>query len=139
MDNIININDLSENDLKAAKQLLVLHNNEVFKFFDEGCTRYVYVNKDKSKVVKINKDTCLNSNQEESEIYQSAETADKELMAVTKLINGYIEQEFVLPVKFGGKKMNKEQRIFSDSCRGEVGWRANGQLVCFDLDEYKKY
>ena len=29
--------------------------------------------------------------------------------------------------------------LFADSCRGEVGWTKEGKLVCFDLDEYKKY
>ena len=88
----------------------------------------------------MNKDKHHDFNKEEAEIYNKASEEDKAQMCPTKLVViGFIEQKFVTPVKYGGKKLTLEQKAFANSCRNEVGWDENGELVCFDLDEFKKY
>jgi hypothetical protein len=92
-------------------------------------------------VIKIHQERGFNAkwNEEELDIYENADDEDKEKMAETTLVNGMIEQEFVLPIKFGGKKLTIAQRLFARKCRNEVGWDKDGNLKCFDLDEYMKY
>lgn len=126
--------------LSQARQMVIMHEGEIYKFFDEGCTRFVYVNDDYTKVIKMNKDKYTDYNKEEAEIYNKASEEDKVQMCPTKLVvTGFVEQKFVTPIKYGGKKLNKGQLDFANSCRNEVGWDENGELVCFDLDEFKKY
>lgn len=120
----------------------IFHNNEVFTFFDCGLTRHVFVNKDKTKVIKILIDSnSKDFNLEEAEIYENASDERKKEYAETKLVMGglLIEQEFCNPIKFDDRKMTIPQIMFASSCRDEVGWTEDGRLVCFDLDEYKKY
>lgn len=129
-----------EIQLEDARQLAIFHNGQVFTFFDEGCTRFVYVNSDMTKVLKMNKCSIVDANSEEFSIYENANEVDKSQMAVTKLLNrGFIEQQFVTPIKFGGRKLTEAQWEFANSCRKEVGWDSEGNLICFDLDEFKKY
>lgn len=138
---IYNIQEASEKlSLSQAERTLIMHNNETFKYWDEGCTRYVYVNADRTKVVKIEKmKHSTKWNEDEINRYKEASDEDRELMAPTRLIGNIIEQDFVLPIKYGGKRLNIEQADFAASCRSEVGWTRDGRLVCFDLDEFKKY
>lgn len=35
--------------------------------------------------------------------------------------------------------MNLLQIQFAGKCRDEVGWDKDGNLKCFDLDEYRKW
>ncbi len=137
---IIIVSELGkEHTLEDAKKQVLLHDNEIYTFFDDGCTRFVYTNKAKTKVLKVQKNHSLEYNKAEFEIYNSAPQADKDLMTKTVLLpNGIIEQEFAMPIQWGGKKLTDEQRAFAVSCRSEVGWKGN-DLVCFDLDEFKKY
>lgn len=140
--NIINLQTIGDKEisLESARQMTIFHEGVVFKFFDEGCTRFVYVNDDMTKVLKMNKGNLRDCNKDEKDIYDNANEADKALMCPTILLNrGFIEQKFVTPIKYGGRKLNKEQRYFAESCRNEVGWDENGQLICFDLDEFQKY
>ncbi len=142
MSNIINITNTDKVTitLEQAKSAVLMYKGETFTFFDEGCTRYVYANKDNTKVIKILKnDVGLNYNQQEIDIYAKASEETKSQMVRTELVGGIIEQDFVTPIKFGGKKLTIPQRLFANSCRGEVGWTIDGNLVCFDLDEFKKY
>lgn len=143
MGQIVNIQKINEKtSLQQAQGTLIMHNNELFKYWDEGCTRYVYVNEDRTKVIKIHKerDFCRHSfNQEEVNAYNNASEEDKLLMVKPTLINGMIEMPFVTPIKFGGKRLTVKQRVFAMSCRNEVGWDNEGNLLCFDLDEFKKY
>lgn len=142
MSNIINI--VSDNNekisLNIAKNSILMYKGETYTFFDEGTTRFVYVNKSQTKVIKVLKNDCgYDYNDLESKIYQNASLDDKNQMVPTELVNGLIEQDFVTPINFAGKKLNIQQKIFALSCRNEVGWDANDNLVCFDLDEFKKY
>lgn len=142
MDNIITVKDIEDKkiSLSEARNMAIMHQGEIFKYFDEGCTRYVFCNADRSKVIKLVKhEHGKDWNAEEADIYKNATPEDRTLMVRTELINGFIEQDFVLPVKYGGRKLTREQIYFSNSCRNEVGWSEDGTIVCFDLDEFKKY
>ena len=136
------VQDIMDNkiSLSEARMMAIMHENEVYKYFDEGNTRYVFANEDESKVIKLCKERMSNMfNEQEAKIYENASDEDKTQMANTKMINGFIEQEFCLPIKWSGEKLNIKQRRFSLSCRDEVGFNKDGELVCFDLDEFKKY
>lgn len=118
----------------------ILYNNEAFTYFDTGLTRYVFTNKDKTKVIKLLiDDRHFDYNEEEFEIYQNASKEKKERLAKTKMNGRIIEQEFCNPIKLDLRKLTIPQMLFAQSCRNEVGWTKEGKLVCFDLDEYKKY
>lgn len=141
MGKIITVQDIVEQKVtvEEASSMVIMHQGELFNYFDEGHTRFVFTNEDKSKVIKLEKSKRDNHfNELEDEIYKNASTEDKELMAETKMVDGIIEQEFVMPIKFAGKRLSMEQIRFAQSCRNEVGWKGD-KLVCFDLDEYKKY
>ncbi len=141
MSKIIQVADVNANELSLqdAKNQVIMHKGQAFTYFDEGCTRYVYTNDDNTLVIKFPKTHCENFNIEENDIYQNADDEKKTKLAKTTLINGLIEQEFCTPIKFGGKKLTISQRLFAGQCRNEVGWNKNGELVCFDLDEFMKY
>ena len=119
----------------------IIYQNEVYSFYDSGLTRKVYVNDDKTKVIKILIDPFgFNYNKEEYNLYNSI--SKKEELAKTEISedNLIVIQEFVTPVKFSNKEYNSINEItFANSCRNEVGWNKNGKLVCFDLNEYKKW
>ena len=119
----------------------ILHNNEIFTFYKSGNTRYVYVNESKTKVIKTLIRKGHDFNKTEIEIYESADQDTKDQMAETKLVSkgNLIEQEFCKPVDESDKELTIAQMLFASSCRNEVGWNSKGQLVCFDLDEFKKY
>ncbi len=142
MGNILNIQEINAKELtvQEAREMVIMHEGVPYSYFDEGCTRMVFTDEKNTKVVKlVKKDWGIDYNIEESEIYSNAKDEDKDLMVRTKLVNGLIEQDFVEPIKFGGQKLTTEERIFAASCRGEVGRTEEGKLLCFDLDEYKKY
>lgn len=120
----------------------ILYKGEVFTFFDSGLTRNVFTNEDKTLVIKVLIERQYKDyNLEEAEIYENASDEKRAELAETKLVlNGLlIEQEFCNPIKFDDRKLTIPQMLFASSCRDEVGWNKDGKLVCFDLDEYKKY
>lgn len=141
MSNIVNIQSIiaKEVSIEEAKKMVILHKGEAFSFFDEGCSRFVYANAENTKVIKVLKNQSTNFNQEEVRIYNEATDEEKNEMVETTMYNGIVEQAFCTPIKFGGKKLTTEQKQFALSCHNEVGWSEDGRLVCFDLDEYKKY
>ena len=142
MTKIIQVIDVIENkiSLSEAKKMVIMHKGEAYTFFDEGLTRHVYANKDNTKVIKLlQRESGKDFNIEEDNIYKKASDEHKANMVETKLVNGLIEQEFVTPIKFGGKRLSIPQRLFASKCRNEVGWTEDGRLQCFDLDEYMKY
>ena len=106
---------------------VILYKGEAFTFFDEGSTRYVFTNNDKTKVIKIliKKDIGhYDFNAEEADIYNNASDQKKAKLAKTELTyNGtIIEQEFCNPIKFDNRPMTIPQMLFASSCRYEVGW-----------------
>tara|TARA_R110000796_G_C14481474_1_gene426745 strand:- start:288 stop:713 length:426 start_codon:yes stop_codon:yes gene_type:complete len=141
MSKIIMVQDIVEKKitLSEAKQMGIMHEGEIFSYFDEGLTRHVFANEDNTKVIKLEQSNIGTFNELEDKIYRNAKDEHKAKMAKTKLVNGFIEQEFVMPIKFGGIKLTMAQVRFATSCRNEVGFNKEGELVCFDLDEYKKY
>ena len=125
-----------------VKNDVILYKGEIFTFFDCGLTRYVFTNKDKTKVIKLLiSERGKDYNEEEYLIYEKAnENVKKEMAETTLEYDGMvIEQEFCEPIKFSERKLTIPQMLFARSCRDEVGWNKDGNLVCFDLDEYKKY
>lgn len=127
---------------KSVTGQAVFYKGEIFTYFDTGLTRFVFTNKDKTKVIKllIHKDS-KDYNLEEKQIYDNASEVVKNELAKTDLTYDglIIEQEFCNPIKFDNRKMTMQQILFARSCRNEVGWAKDGRLVCFDLDEYRKY
>lgn len=142
MSRIIQIQSIIENEISVeeVRSMVIMHKGEAYSFFDEGTTRYVFVNDDSTKVIKIlRRETGFDYNTEEVKIYENANDVDKQLMTESTLFNGIVEQDYCTPIKFGGQKLTDEQRLFANSCRNEVGWTEDGNLVCFDLDEFKKH
>jgi hypothetical protein len=138
IEHIINL----EHRTSSIRDQVILYKGEAFSFFDAGLTRYVFTNADKTKVIKILIDkSSKDYNLEEAEIYTNASKENKSQMAKTILTyNGsIIEQEFCNPIKFDDRDMTIPQILFASKCRNEVGWNNEGKLVCFDLDEFKKY
>lgn len=129
----------SKLSLQDAQSTVIFHKGEVFTYFDEGLTRYVYVNADKTKVIKIEHTAYSKFNQLEFDIYNEANAEIKDQMAETTIHNNIIEQEFCLPIKLSDKKLTMSEVRFAKSCRKEVGWNKDGKLVCFDLDEFRKW
>jgi hypothetical protein len=120
----------------------ILYKGEIFEYFDEGLTRMVYVNADKTKVIKLLIDKRGHDfNTEEFEIYENASEEKKAKLAHTEICeSGFIiEQEFCNPIKLDDRDLTIPQMLFASACRNEVGWNSKGDLVCFDLDEYQKY
>ena len=75
MSKVIKVIDVIEHKvtLAEAKKMVIMHKGEAYTFFDEGCTRHVYVNNDETKVIKLlKKDSGKNFNTEEAEIYNNA-------------------------------------------------------------------
>lgn len=127
---------------RSITEQVILYKGEAYTFFDEGLTRFVFANENKTKVIKLLIDkNSFDFNKEEADIYLNARPLVKEEMASTELTyNGtIIEQEFCNPIKWDFRKLTIPQILFANSCRNEVGWNKNDKLVCFDLNEYKKY
>jgi len=122
---------------------LVIINGEIFTYKNTGLTRRVFVNDDKTKVVKI--PVYLNSfdfNTEENECWVNASENVKSEMANTQILdNGYIIQEFLHTLddenteEWLGRDMSMKEISFAKSCRNDVGYDENGKLKCFDLNE----
>ena len=126
----------------TIKSQVIIYKGEAFNYFDSGLTRHVFVNESKTKVIKILQDkNSVDYNQQEIDIYKHASAKDKKQMAVTnESYKGFVvEQEYCIPVKFDDRKLTMPQMLFAASCRQDVGWNKKGELVCFDLDEFKKY
>lgn len=113
----------------------VFYKDEVYTFLDSGLTRNVFVNSDKTKVIKLLIDLDgINHNEIESNLFD----LDNDEMAFTEYDKEYniIVQEYIKPVD---RELTLQEIKFSMSCRGEVGLNKLDKLVCYDLDEYKKY
>ena len=125
---------------QSVKEQIILYKGEAYVFFDTGNTRFVFANKDKTKVIKILIEEHLKDyNQEEFDIYTNALTEVKNQLAKTGINGRIIEQEFCNPIKFDDRKLSIKQHRFASRCRNEVGWTVDDRLVCFDLDEFLKY
>lgn len=127
---------------RSIENDVILYKGEAYTYFDSGLTRYVFVNADKTKVIKILIDkNGFDFNKEEKDIYDNALPERQCKMAKTELTTygTIIEQEFCNPIKFDDRRLTIKQMLFANACRDEVGWNSKGELVCFDLNEYMKY
>jgi hypothetical protein len=126
-----------------VKSMVILHKQEVFTHYDSGGTRHVFVNADKTKVIKllVNKNG-IDFNLDEFKRYENASDEHRAKMIPTTLQFGglMVEQDFCLPISKGGTPPQTFSEIlFAAACRDEVGRDKDGKLVCFDLDEYMRY
>jgi len=131
-----------ENDADA-----IMVNNEMFTFKATGLTRRVFVNADKTKVIKVPvKLDTFHYNDEEIKCWNNASDEKRLELASTKILdNGYIEQEFLHTLddptteEWLGRGLKQKEMRFATSCRDDVGFDKDGNLKCFDLHEYKLY
>jgi hypothetical protein len=126
---------------------VILVNGEAFTYKNTGLTRRVFVNKDKTLIVKapIAK-YHQEHNDNEARLWEEADEETRSQLAETKrLANGYILQEFLQTLDdetteaWLDRPMTNKEIRFAASCRNEVGYDANGVLKCFDYDEFKQY
>jgi hypothetical protein len=126
----------------TIEKKVILYKGEAYSYYDTGNTRYVFVNDSKTRVIKLLIDQNYKDfNLEEIEIYKYATEEKKKEMAETVMnYDGLVvEQEYCSPLKWDNRPMTIQQMLFAKSCRNEVGWDKDGNLKCFDLDEYKKW
>lgn len=129
--------DKAQSDVKKQ---VVLYKGEAYTYFDSGLTRHVFVNKDRTKVVKTNIEGLdKDYNKEEVDRFSTLKNSGVTDIAETIYTGNVVEQEFCNPIKFDVRILTVPQMLFAQSCRNEVGWDKDGNLKCFDLDEYKKY
>lgn len=133
-----NIELVIEQHAASSYNTPIMFNQEVFRFYDCGLTRNVYVNSDFTKVIKLPINRLQTFwNEEEFEVYENA--VNKEMMAKTEKFGDFIVQEFVEPIKYSDKRLTIKQTLFAAKCRNEVGFDKDGNLKCFDLSEFCKY
>lgn len=126
---------------------VIIVNGEAFTYKNSGLTRRVYVNKDKTLVIKIPlKESYNYCNKEEVSIYENAADKVKTQMAETKILpNGYIMQEFLWTLddplidEIITRDITVDEIRFARSCREDVGFDKNGVMKCHDLEEFRKY
>ena len=126
---------------------VILVNGEAFTYKNTGLTRRVFVNKDKTLVVKVPVNIFdQKHNDKEAEHWENCSEEERKQLAETKrLANGYILQEFLQTLdddstpEWLGRPMTMTEIGFASSCRSDVGFDANGVLKCYDYDEFKKY
>ena len=139
----------TENEFKAD---CILVGKEIFTYKATGNTRKVYENKSKTFVIKIHinqNEYSTDYNKIEEELYKNSDNEIKKQLAETKILeNGYIMQEYLHSLddpdteKWLEKKgiiMSMKDIRFAKSCRNDVGYDEQGNLKCFDIEEYKQY
>lgn len=145
-DSILNTININETTAEMKADCLYV-NGEVYTYKNEGLTRRVYVNADKTLVVKVPIGRFDQShNDYEVDMWDQANSEVKlELAETVKLNNGYLIQEFVQSIddnttpEWLGRPMTMKEIRFSKSCRDDVGYTKDGRLVCYDFQEFKQY
>jgi hypothetical protein len=141
IEQIINVNTATVES--TADVILV--NGEVFTYKNSGLTRRVFVNADKTLIIKV-PITVLDQvhNDNEAELWSEADEETRSQLAETqRLSNGYILQEFLQTLddetteEWLNRPMSMSEIRFATSCRNEVGYDTNGKLKCYDYDEFK--
>jgi hypothetical protein len=108
---------------------VILVNGEAFTFKSSGLTRRVFVNKDKTLIVKVPITIYDQAhNDMEAELWQEADEETRSQLAETqRLPNGYILQEFLQTLdddtteEWLGRPMTMAEIRFATSCRNDVG------------------
>lgn len=136
------------NQAKVETQAdMILVDGAIFTFKNTGLTRRVFVNEEKGIVVKVPvSEYDQKYNNMEAEMWEELNDEDRSKFAETKLLsNGYIIQEYLhtlddlKTLEWLGRDMTMAEIRFAQSCRNEVGFDEEGNLKCYDFDEYKKY
>jgi len=132
--------------LQEADAIIV--NGEAFTFYRSGLTRRVFVNADRSKVIKVpvSKDD-YSHNIKEAQMWQEMDEEKRKLFVPCRLLSdNLLEMDFVYILddpetdkKFGNIDLSISDIKFAMSCRNEVGFDKEGKLRCFDYDEFKQY
>lgn len=143
IEQIVNVNTATV----ESKADVILVNGEAFTYKNSGLTRRVFVNKDKTLIVKVPITVeDQRHNDKEAELWAEANDETRSQLAETqKLSNGYILQEFLQTLDdettegWLNRPMTMSEIRFATSCRNEVGYDTNGKLKCYDYDEFKKY
>ena len=142
------IEQVAETNQSQQKADAVVFNEVAYFYHNEGLTRKVFANKEKTKVVKIPVSKFdFEHNRKEAEMWESAsEERRKTLTPCRLLANGWLEMDFLYTLndpetdsKFGHIDLTAEEIQFAYSCRNEVGFDTEGKLRCYDYDEYMKY
>lgn len=139
----INFQQYSE----ESKADVIIVQGEAFTFKATGLTRRVFVNADKTKVIKVPiEKASFHWNTEEINCWNEASDTVKSEMAETEILkNGYIIQEYLHTLddeeteEWLGRDMTMAELRLAKECRNDVGYDKDGKLKCFDLHEYKKY
>lgn len=134
-------------DSEENRADVIIVNGEAFTYKATGNTRRVFVNADKTRVIKVPvQRNYQHFNNEEIEIWNATtDEIRKELAETSILDNGYIMQEFLHTLddestpQWLGRVMTMKEIRFADACRSDVGYDKDGNLKCFDLPEYKNY
>lgn len=130
-----------------SKADVIFINGEAFTFKNTGLTRRVFVNKDKTLIVKVPiHDLDQMHNDNEAKMWENASEEKRAQLAETKrLSNGYILQEYLHTLddkdtpEWLGRGMTMPEIRFASSCRNDVGYDENKVLKCYDYDEFKAY
>lgn len=126
---------------------VIVVNGEIFTYKNTGLSRRVFVNKEKTHVIKVPvKKHSQHFNDEEVELWEAASEERRKEYATTEILpNGYIKQEFLHTLddaeteKWLGRNLTMKEVRFARSCREDVGFDKEGNLKVYDLHEYKKY
>lgn len=138
--------------VKEVKGDAVFHNGEVFTFHDTGLTRRVYVNADRTKVLKVPVSLLdYDHNRREAEAWESMSEEKRKEFAECKLLsNGWLEMEFLVTLReleedeklaeeWSDREVTAAEMAFAASCRNEVGFDKDKTMKCYDYDEYRRY
>jgi len=136
----------ARSEMNIADTIIV--NGEAFTFYRTGLTRRVFVNKDRTKVIKVPVTKGdVSHNLGEAEAWEKMSEERRKLFVPCRMITDeWLEMDFVNILddpetneKFGHIDLSMEQIRFAMSCRNEVGFDKDGNLRCFDYEEFKKY
>jgi hypothetical protein len=130
-----------------SKADVIFVNGEVFTYKNSGLTRRVFVNEDKTLVVKVPVDTQSQiHNDAEITFWDEASDEIKPQLAETKrLPNGWVIQEYLHTLddpeteEWLGRPLTNKELRFAASCRSDVGFDNEGNIKCYDLEEYKQW
>jgi hypothetical protein len=138
--------DVTQATVESKADAIVV-NGQLFLFKNTGLTRRVFVNKELGIVVKVPiTEHDRRYNEREADLWESMGDEKRKTFAETKLLpNGYVIQEFLHTMdddetpEWLGRSLTMEEIFFSRACRDEVGFDKDGNMKCYDFDEYMKY
>jgi hypothetical protein len=130
-----------------SKADAIMVNGHLFLYKNTGLTRRVFVNKELGIVVKVPiTEHDRRYNQKEADLWESMNDEKRKTFAETKILpNGFVIQEFLHTIddeetaEWLGRSLTMDEIMFSGQCRNEVGFDKDGNLKCYDFDEYMKY